>query len=339
MKTTKSIEFIRNKINSVEPQMRYDGKEDFKEWQKKSRAKLEELLGLPFEKCDDEFKIISEEQCDGYKSIEFEFQSEEGYYIPCTLLVPDEIKEPCAGVICLQGHSSGKHISLGIAKFESDERTIPSRDFALQAVKEGCCAIAMEQRYMGVAGQNENGAPSCIVMGEARPSLLLGRCAVGERVWDIQRLIDVIEKHLTQYIDKNKVMCLGNSGGGTATFYASCVDERIYVSVPSCAVCTYDASIVAMTHCECNYVPSIRKYFDMGDIGGLIAPRRFVQVNGIEDGIFPIEGAEKSFELIKEAYKQYGKEAFCRHVKGNGGHKFYAEEAWKVINELLEEND
>ena len=92
MKTTKSIEFIRNKINSIEPQMRYDGKEDFKEWQKKARAKLEELLGLPFEKCDDEFKIISEEQCDGYKSIEFEFQSEEGYYIPCTLLVPDEIK-------------------------------------------------------------------------------------------------------------------------------------------------------------------------------------------------------------------------------------------------------
>ncbi len=339
MKTTKSIEFIRDKISAVEPSYRYDGKEDFKEWQKKSRAKLEELLGLPFEKCDDEFKIISEKKCDGYTSIEFEFQSEEGYFVPCTLLVPDGIKKPCPGVICLQGHSSGKHISLAIPKFNKDELDIPSRDFAVQAVKEGCCAIAMDQRYMGIAGQNEKGQPACSVMGEARLSLLLGRCAVGERVWDIQRLIDVIEVHLSEYIDKNRIMCLGNSGGGTTTFYASCVDERIYVSVPSCAVCTYDDSIVSMTHCECNYVPGIRKYFDMGDIGGLIAPRRLVQVNGIEDGIFPIGGAEKTFELIKEAYKQYGKENLCRHVKGNGGHKFYSEEAWKEIHELLEEND
>ena len=94
-----------------------------------------------------------------------------------------------------------------------------------------------------------------------------------------------------------------------------------------------------MSHCECNYIPGIKKYFDMGDIGGLIAPRRLVQVNGIEDKIFPIEGAKETFELIKTAYKHYGKEDLCHLVQGNGGHKFYPEEACPVLNRMLKEND
>ena len=102
-------------------------------------------------------------------------------------------------------------------------------------------------------------------------TLLLGRTAIGERVWDISCLIDVITKHCSEYVDTDKIVCLGNSGSGTATFYASCLDERIFLSVPSCSVCTFDDSIMAMWHCPCNFIPGIRKYFDMGDLGCLIA--------------------------------------------------------------------
>ena len=38
-------EFFR----TIKPAFSYDGGEDFFEWQKKARAKLNELLGLPFE--------------------------------------------------------------------------------------------------------------------------------------------------------------------------------------------------------------------------------------------------------------------------------------------------
>ena len=41
-------EFFR----TIKPAFSYDGGEDFFEWQKKARAKLNELLGLPFEECD-----------------------------------------------------------------------------------------------------------------------------------------------------------------------------------------------------------------------------------------------------------------------------------------------
>ncbi len=336
MKIYNSLEYVNQVLAKKEPSMRYDGSQSFTEWQKTARKKLEELLGLPFQKCEDQFVITGQVECEGYHRIDFEFQSEEGYFVPCNLLVPSSAEKALPGVICLQGHSTGKHISIGEPRFENDEATIAGgRDFAVRAVKEGCCAIAMDQRYMGGAGQSENGSPACASVNAGMAALLLGRTAIGERVWDIMRLIDVIYAHLTEYIDTEKLICMGNSGGGTATFYASCMDERIRYSMPSCAVCTYEASIMAMHHCPCNFIPGIRNYFNMGDLGGLIAPRPLVVVCGVEDPIFPIDGVEETFSLIQKGYAELGKEEMCHLVKGAGGHQFYPDDAWPVMHSFL----
>lgn len=331
-----SLIYIQYLTQNIVPSMAYRDDICLEEWQEAARNKLIELLGLPLISCPHDFSIIREEDCGNYTRIIFEYQSEPGYYVPCALLVPKGIEEPIAGVICLQGHSSGAHISLGIAKFPEDEETIAGgRDFAVRAVEEGFCAITMEQRYMGEKGQIQNGDPSCLRKNTSMAGLLIGRTAIGERVWDVQRLLDVIEEHLSSYIDLDKIMCMGNSGGGTTTFYASCVDERIRLSIPSCAVCTYDDSIMAMKHCPCNFIPNIRKYFNMGDLGCLIAPRPLVVVCGTEDKIFPLNGVEKSFEIIQKAYKKKKKEELCHLVKGNGGHQFYPDDVWPIVKTLI----
>lgn len=331
----KAADYIRHKAG--EPLMKYDANEDFSVWQSKVRAKLMELLGMDsFEKCDDMFEIKSTTKKDGYTQIDFEFQSEEGFFVPCGLLVPDNMKAPLPGVICLQGHSTGMHISLGIEKFENDAQTIAGgRDFAVRAVKEGYCAIALDQRYMGATGQDEKGNPSCISDNTAMSALLLGRTAVGERAWDVSRLIDVIEKHLTEYINTDRIVLMGNSGGGTATFYTSCIEDRIYMSIPSCAVCTYDDSIMAMYHCPCNFVPGTRKYFNMGDLGCLIAPKKLIVVCGKDDKIFPLHGVKKSFDIIKSAYETNGMGDDCHLVIGDAGHQFYPDQAWPIAHSMM----
>ena len=332
-----SLQYIQQLTKRIKPVMAYSDDNGFVEWQNQARIKLEELLGLPLEHCDIDFKVLQSEDEEEYQRVIFEFQSEPGYYVPCTLLVPKNIKTPLPGVICLQGHSNGAHISLGVPKFPEDEEDIAGgRDFAVQAVKEGYCAITIEQRYMGVMGQRkDSGAPACIKDNASMASLLIGRTAVGERVWDIHRLIDVIEKHLSAYIDVSRIICMGNSGGGTTTFYASCYDERICLSMPSCAVCTYEDSIMSMYHCPCNFIPNIRKYFDMGDLGCLIAPRSFIVVCGEMDPIFPVDGVKRSFETIQSAYKKIGKEDLCHLVIGNGGHQFYPDDAWPIVKKLI----
>ena len=63
---------------SITPKLRYDGKEDFFIWQKYSRKKLYELLGLEhIKKCDLDFLAEEENITDNYKEIRFSFQSEE----------------------------------------------------------------------------------------------------------------------------------------------------------------------------------------------------------------------------------------------------------------------
>ena len=329
------------KLNTVEllrqtqPEMRLKPGEDFAQWQKKAYDKLYVLLGLDqMKKCEPRLQKQEAEEKENFIRQRFTFYSEENYEVACTLLLPRKGKKPFQTVICLQGHSTGMHISLGEPKYPEDEETIAGgdRDFAVRAVKEGFAAIAMEQRYMGECGGDENG-PGCL-HGTSLATLLLGRCAIGERVWDISRLIDVLEADFPE-LTTEKLICLGNSGGGTVTFYSACMDPRIYCAVPSCSVCTYKDSIGSIGHCACHYIPGIASYFDMGDLAGLIAPRKFVLVSGKEDPIFPAHGVEETFNLVKELYQKAGVPENAAWVCGPEGHRFYADAAWPVIHQML----
>ena len=343
MRIHNSCDYIREVVKNVKPSMAYDGSMPLSQWQPMACEKLKDLLGLPLACCDADYTVLKETKNEEYTRIDFEFQSEPGYYVPCTLLIPANLQGPAPVAICLQGHSTGKHISLGEAKYEGDKPNTGGRNIAIQAVQQGFCAIALEQRYMGSCGQPDGeprtAASACCGPFTAMASLLLGRTMIGERVWDISRLIDLIEERFTDIIDPKKVICMGNSGGGTATFYAACMDPRIYMAISSCAVCTYDASIMALYHCNCNYIPGVRSYFNMGDLGCLIAPRRLVVVCGDEDAYFPLEGVKESFRVIQQGYKDAGKEDRCRLVIGKGGHQFYPEDAWPVAKELMEKAD
>ena len=316
-------------IRATEPAMRYRGG-DFEKWQKDAREKLIELLGMPAPAKDDALLIEYEKDEETYHETRFTFRSEEGYFVPAHLLVPKSAKGKVPVAICLQGHSRGMHISLGRPKYHGDEADISGgdRDFAVGALEKGFAALAIEQRGMGECGGTERG-PACQLHTMA--NLLIGRTTIGERVLDISRAIDVLIKHFDA-IDPDNIICVGNSGGGTATFYAACVDERIKTAIPSCAFASYDDSIAAMLHCTCNFIPNIRNYFDMGDLSGLIAPRNLIIVSGKEDPIFPIDSAKKCFEITKELYSHTNGTAV--HVIGPEGHRFYKKAAWEAYDKI-----
>lgn len=328
-----AYEHNKELIQKVKPAMAYAGG-NVDEWKKEAKTKLIELLGMDkFTKVNPETEIEYEKTVDGATEIRFTFQSEKGYRVPCHMLVPDGVKNPPV-IICLQGHSTGMHVSLGIPKYDGDEETIKGgdRDFCVRAVKEGFAAIAVEQRNFGECGGTKDG-PQCFE--SAMTALLSGRTTVGERVWDISRLIDVLETEFAEKVDIKNICCMGNSGGGTATAYVAALEDRIVLAMPSCAMCTYKDSIGAMFHCSCNYVPYIANYFDMGDLMALASPKYFVQVSGIEDPVFPITYAEEVFNHGKTAYDALGMGDRCTLVKGNGGHRFYADDAWQIVHKYM----
>ncbi len=329
---TKNYEIISN----LTPSLRYDGKSDFSEWQAKAKETLAELIGMhKYEKCDPQFNIEYRIETDEYIEYRFTIQSEPGYYFPSVMRVPlgfEEGKHPF--ILCLQGHSKGMHISLGVPKFPGDENSIGGgdRDFCVRAVKEGYIALAVEQRCFGECNGREEPGPNCYE--SSMRALLTGRTTIGERVWDCMRALDAVLEHF-DFIDEEKICIMGNSGGGTATYYAGCLDERFKLVMPSCSVCSWDMSIAVKRHCACNYVPYIANYFDMGDMGCLIAPRKLVVVHGVLDQDFKAEGVYKSFDLIKAGYTAAGVPENCVLVSGTEGHRFYADLSWAEVRRLM----
>ncbi len=321
-------------IKNTTPAMRYDGSKPFAEWQKEARAKLASLLRLEnIKKAEDKkFNIEYVKEEADYTEYRFTLESEVGYAFPCVMRVPKAVKAPVPVILTLQGHSTGMHISLGNPIYDGDAETMSGgdRDFVVRAVKEGYAAVAIEQRNFGECGGTPSG-PDCHV--SSMSAIMNGRTTIGERVTDVSAVIDVLSENF-DFLDTENVMCMGNSGGGTATFYAACIDERIKLAMPSCAVCTYKHSIAAMKHCVCNFIPDITNHFDMGDLGGLIAPRKLIVVNGKNDKIFPDEGVRESFEIIKDLYKAAGVPENCELVTGPEGHRFYADPAWPIVHKM-----
>ena len=326
-------ENIKKILNDYVPSMRWDGTEPLADWQERARAKLAELLGLDkMIPCEKNLVIEWERDDSDHKEIRFRYETEPGYFVPCHLWIPKGASLPLPTVICMQGHSKGMHISMGVCKFPG-EAIAGDRDFCVRAMKEGYAAIALEQRDFGECGGNEKG-PQCTE--PSMSNLLIGRTTIGERVWDVMRLVDLLQgdEAFTSIVKADEIYTLGNSGGGTASTYCGAMETRLAGTVPSCAVSSFAASIGAMRHCACNYVPNILQYFDMSELLCMTAPRKLVVVNGQLDNIFPIKEAKEMVEIGRKAYEAAGVPNYIAHCIGEEGHRFYADIAWDALKKM-----
>jgi dienelactone hydrolase len=309
-------------------------KKDFESWKKTVKSKFLELIGYDKIKENDcPLNIQIEEEIDKgqYKQIRFIIESEKEEFVPCYLLIPNTGKEKYPVAITLQGHSTGFHNSIGVKKYPQDEDYHPRGQFALQAVKNGYIALAIEQRGMGERRPNERKQTSAHMCEyTAHIALLLGRTILGERMWDVSKAIDALSNF--SQCDLDKIFITGNSGGGTMSYYAACFDERIKLSVPSCAFCTYKDSILNWYHCSCNFIPHAYEWFEMQDLSCLIAPRKLVIIAGKEDEIFPIYGVKTGYKVVEKIYSKAGAIDNCNMIETPKAHWWCEDVVWNAIN-------
>ena len=193
---------------------------EVKKWQEEFRSELINSLGINEIKkrgyCDLEPVCINTVRFDDHIREEWTITSEPGYKVPLFLLKPLNQTGPVPLVITPHGHGKyGKDTYVGIFNNEEDRKGMEEgeRDIALQAVREGYIAIAMDQR--GFAGTRfrkdieKDTNNSCRTM--QMHALLFGRTLVGERIWDIGRIIDYAKTR--DDIDDERIVITGNSGG------------------------------------------------------------------------------------------------------------------------------
>ena len=308
------------------------------EWKTEIKNKFVELTGLDKIKqnaCPLNIQIQETLEKEEYRQIRFTFESEVGETVPCYLLIPKTGKKKYPVAITLQGHSTGYHLSIGEQIYEKDKYYQPRAAYALQAVKNGFAALAIEQRGMGIKKPTgENRANDAHCRYAAMVALQLGRTIMGERIWDVHKAIDALSAF--PECDLNKIAVIGHSGGGAVAYYTACYDERVKLCMSSCSICPYQDSIMNVSHCVCNFIPSAYEYFEMPDLSCLIAPRDLILVMGVNDKIFPIEGTRRGFEIIRRIYAEQNVSKNCLLAETPKDHWWCADIVWNAVNKTTE---
>ncbi len=311
-------DIVHDNLLKNKPLLAYEEGNDYEKWKGQIRDQYIKMLGLDViaqNACEIKVEIEETVETDEYTRYRYVFESEKGCPVPCYLLIPKG-KKQYPVCICMQGHTTGFHISIGEKKYEEDDESLKTHTFGLDAVKHGFAALCIEQRGMGertTPYQRRVPALTCGCYFTAMSALMLGRTLLGERVWDVSKAIDSLD-YFKEQLDLDDITMIGQSGGGTATYYSACYDERIKLAVSCCAVCSYRDSIGDIWHCSCNYVPGSARYFDMGELAALIAPRKLLLCNGEIDHIFPLSGTKEVYSVIEKIYAREGAANNCKLV-------------------------
>jgi len=307
------------------------------QWQGRLRRKLAPLLGAwPEERVPLRVRTVWRRDHPLGTIEKIVFRSEPGADVPAFLCLPKGAAAPHRVMICLQGHTTGMHLSIGVER-DDNHLSLPvegDRDFGLSCLKNGFAALCLEQRSFGERReqkQEKNAPHGC--HDAAMRSLMLGRTLLGERVFDVDRAIDYLTTRSD--VDLSRIGVMGNSGGGTVSIYAAALLPRLAFAMPSCSFCTFRDSIMSIYHCADNYVPGLYPVAEMADILGLFAPKPVVIVAGRDDKIFPLRGTRHAFRNLQTIYSASGAPDRCQLVVGKGGHRFYADDAWPVLHKLL----
>jgi len=311
---------------------------EFDNWRIQLKNKLIELMGGFPDKVPLEPETIEEKEFEDYFRKKIIFHSAQYVDVPAYVLIPKDRKARVPGVIALHGHGYGKNDVVGLWE-DGTERSVPDgyhKDFALNIVRKGLIVMVPDQLGFGERREEEDclkgyNANSCRKLSFW--AQLLGKTTMGMRVWDVIRCIDYLRS--LPDVDGEHIGCMGISGGGATALFSSAIDERIKATVISGYFCTFKDSILAVNHCECNYIPGILKYAEMYDVACMLAPRPLLIESGTRDDIFPITAVDEAYEHVKAAYRLLNAEDKLDRDVFEGRHQISGRKAYDWLTKWL----
>jgi dienelactone hydrolase len=314
----------------------------FKQWQQDARAALRDKLGLEriAASVGDHPAVVElgkPEEFDGYTRQPGTIETEPDVRIPFWLLKP-EGEGPWPLGVFPHGHDRRGHdTTAGVFADEAHRKKslAEDRDVAVQAVRRGFVAVAPAVRGLAVDGVPDlharHGNRPC--RSQLMHCLAAGRTAIGERVWDMQRILDWALG--LPEVSGDEVLMMGNSGGGMVTVFAAACDERITIAVPSCSFAPTAATSGYLFHCDCNMVPGLLDIGGLPGVAGLIAPRWLLAVNGRRDRLFSQAEIERGAARVARIYEAAGSAERFEHRWGEAGHRFYGDLMWPFVDAAL----
>jgi len=347
-------EHFAERFDKVGRQLAFKGRTrmDARAWQKKLDAKLREVLGMDtFVKTKLRPQLRGKEDMGAYWREDWTIHTEPDVIATFYTLVPKNIRkgERRPTVICPHGHGSGGRFSpAGRADVPiiAQQVKVYNYDYAVKLAERGFVTFAMDARGFGQRRiqnkQDDRLDPNLFIASSCHELMImaypLGQTITGMWTWDLMRLVDYAESR--PEVDPERIGCAGLSGGGLQTLYLTALDKRIKAGVVSGYYYGVKDSLIRLAgNCDCNCVPNLWKYADMGDVGGLVAPRGLFIETGDKD---PLNGKAGSLDNVnsqvgysRKVFKAMGAERQLVHHVFPGEHRWCGEKAVPWLEGML----
>lgn len=242
------------------------------------------------------FKSRNKQVFDGYSIENVIFESVPGFYVTGNLYRPTApaSAKSLAAIVCPHGHWDKPE---DYGRFRADMQ-YRCASFA----RMGALVFSIDMIGYGESQQLDHEYAKGVAI----------------QTWNIRRSIDFLLS--LPEADPNRVAVTGASGGGTQTFLAMALDERISVAMP---VVQVSAHFFGGCMCESG-MPIHRtrnKVFSNTEIAALAAPRPMLVISDGADWTKNTPNVE--FPFIQHVYKLYGQDSRVENAHfANEGHDY-----------------
>ena len=148
---------------------------------------------------------------------------------------------------------------------------------------------------------------------------LVGTSVAAYELWDNIRSIDYLESR--PEVDKNRIGCIGNSGGGTQTTYLMAFDERIKIAAPCSYVANRERNLELFGASDgCQHIPfEGREMLEIEDFLIAAAPKPLLILAGKFDFV-DFNGVKQVEKDLKQVYSLYKKPNNFKLFSWDDGH-------------------
>lgn len=295
---------------------------DFDVWKQAAREKVFDCMFTPPPAPVNGFeaKVLYEEQRDGYKARKLEIRLSRYYTVPAYLLIPDG-KGPFPAVNVLHDH--GAHLFIGKEKVirplacedsvvindaEAWVQNYEGQFFGDYLAQHGFVVFSSDAPMWGERGQKEGPRRDKYDM-IAGNMMMYGIDLSAYMTYDDLRATDYLAS--LSEVDPKRIGCTGWSMGAYRTWMLSALSDRIKAGAAVCWMVTTDEQLTLhYSRTEnggfANCLPGLRRWLDYPHIASIACPKPMLFINGSQDKLFPVAGAQKAFAIMHDVWKSQG---------------------------------